>query len=160
MPPMAMDGTPYALRLSPFLSPLYFPCTAPPWGEIAAIDLPTGKPLWRRPFGTTKGLAPLGLALPTGIFNLGGAVSTRSGVTFIGAAADGYFRAIETATGRELWRDALPAGGQATPVSYATGDGRQMVAIVAGGHGSLRTKRGDYVVAYALPRAQIRETAP
>ncbi|MEP6784520.1 MAG: membrane-bound PQQ-dependent dehydrogenase, glucose/quinate/shikimate family [Sphingomonadales bacterium] len=157
MPPMPMEGTPFGLRLMPFLSPLYFPCQAPPWGKIAAIDLKTRKLAWERPFGTTKGLAPFGLSLPVGIFNLGGAVTTASGVTFIGAATDGYLRAFQTSTGRELWRDMLPAGGQATPISYAARDGRQMVAIVAGGHGSLRTKRGDYVVAYALPSAMIRK---
>lgn len=160
MPPMAMQGTPFGLRLMPFLSPIGFPCAAPPWGEIAAIDLNSRKLAWRRPFGTTRGLDPFGLALPTGIFNLGGAVTTAGGVTFIGAATDGYLRAIETATGRELWRAPLPAGGQATPISYSARDGRQMVAIVAGGHGSLRTPRGDYVVAYSLPRSQIRRTTP
>jgi membrane-bound PQQ-dependent dehydrogenase (glucose/quinate/shikimate family) len=160
MPPMAMKGTPFGLRLTPFLSPIGFPCLAPPWGEIAAIDLKRRTLAWRRPFGTTKGFAPFGLALPVGIFNLGGAVTTAGGVTFIGAATDGYFRAIETATGRELWRAPLPAGGQATPVSYAAADGRQMIAIVAGGHGSLRTPRGDHIVAFALPRSQIRNHAP
>jgi len=160
MPPMAMQGTPFGLRLMPFLSPIGFPCAAPPWGEIAAIDLKSRTLAWRRPFGTTKGLAPFGLALPTGIFNLGGAVTTAGGVTFIGAATDGYLRAIETATGAELWRSPLPAGGQATPISYSARDGRQMVVIVAGGHGSLRTPRGDYVVAYSLPRTQIRKTTP
>ncbi len=157
MPPMAMKGTPYALHLRPFLSPIGFPCTAPPWGEIAAIDLNSRALAWKRPFGTTRGLAPFNLALPVGIFNLGGAMTTAGGVTFIGATTDSYFRALETATGRELWRAALPAGGQATPISYAARDGRQMVAIVAGGHGSLRTPRGDYLVAYALPKDQIKD---
>lgn len=158
MPPMAMQGTPFGLRLMPFLSPIGLPCAAPPWGEIAAIDLKSRTLAWRRPFGTTRGLAPFGLALPTGIFNLGGAVTTAGGVTFIGAATDGYLRAIETATGTELWRAPLPAGGQATPISYSARDGRQMIAIVAGGHGSLRTPRGDHVVAYSLPRSQMRTT--
>jgi len=157
MPPMPMQGTPYGLRLRPFLSPIGFPCVAPPWGHIAAIDLDRRTIAWKRPIGTTRGTAPFGLSLPVGIFNLGGSVATGGGVTFIGATTDSFFRAIETATGRELWRDTLPAGGQATPISYAARDGRQMVAIVAGGHGSLRTPRGDYVVAYALPRTMIRK---
>lgn len=157
MPPMPMQGTPYGLRLAPFLSPIGFPCTAPPWGHIAAIDLDRRSLAWKRPIGTTRGTAPFGLSLPVGIFNLGGSVATAGGVTFIGATTDSGFRAIDTASGRELWRDTLPAGGQATPISYAARDGRQMVAIVAGGHGSLRTPRGDYVVAYALPRTMIRK---
>ena len=150
--PMAMAGTPYGLTLTPFLSPVFFPCTAPPWGTISAIDLKTRTLAWQRPFGTTRGLDPLSLSLPVGTFNLGGSVATAGGVTFIGAATDSYLRAFETGTGRELWRANLPAGGQANPITYAVRDGRQMVAIVAGGHGSLRTPRGDYVVAYALPR--------
>lgn len=156
-PPMAMAGTPFGLYLKPFLSPIYFPCTAPPWGRISAVDLATRQLAWTRPFGTSRGLDPLGLDLPMGLFNLGGSVTTAGGVTFIGAATDGYMRAIETSTGRELWRADLPAGGQASPLTYAGRDGRQMVAIVAGGHGSLRTKRGDHVVAFALPKTAIRE---
>lgn len=150
-PPMAQQGTPYGLELAPFLSPIGFPCQSPPWGMLTAVDLRTRSKLWERPFGTTKGLAPFGLSLPVGIFNLGGSVMTAGGVIFIGAATDGYFRAFETASGRELWRSELPAGGQATPMTYLGADGRQYVVIFAGGHGSLRTKRGDHLVAYALP---------
>lgn len=153
IPTMAMQGTPYGLQLRPFLSPLGFPCHAPPWGELTAVDLATRRVKWRRPFGGSEDTAPFGLALPVGIFNLGGSVTTAGGVTFLGAAVDGYLRAFDLRNGRELWRDKLPAGGQATPLSYAGADGRQYVVIVAGGHGSLRTRRGDYVVAYALPRA-------
>lgn len=47
----------------------------------------------------------------------------------------------------------MARGGQATPVSYSGQDGRQYVVVAAGGHGSLGTKAGDSVIAYALPRA-------
>jgi quinoprotein glucose dehydrogenase len=69
---------------------------------------------------------------------------------FIGAALDDYLRAFDTETGRELWRGRLPAGGQATPMSYLSG-GRQFVVIAAGGNGSAETRLGDSVVAFALP---------
>jgi membrane-bound PQQ-dependent dehydrogenase (glucose/quinate/shikimate family) len=151
MPPMAMAGTPFGLRLRPFLSPIGFPCLAPPWGRISGVDLQTRRLLWQRPFGDSSGNAPFGLSLPVGIFNLGGAVTTGGGMTFIAATTDTRIRGFETRTGRLLWQQQLPAGGQANPISYATRDGRQMIAIVAGGHGSLRTKRGDYLVAFALP---------
>ena len=59
-------------------------------------------------------------------------------------------RAFDLKSGEELWADDLPAGGQATPMSYAI-DGRQFVVIAAGGHDILDTTRGDYVIAYALP---------
>jgi glucose dehydrogenase len=42
------------------------------------------------------------------------------------------------------------SGGQATPMTYTGADGRQYVLVVAGGHGSLGTKAGDYVRAYVL----------
>ncbi|MFC3712535.1 membrane-bound PQQ-dependent dehydrogenase, glucose/quinate/shikimate family [Sphingoaurantiacus capsulatus] len=153
-PPMAQQGTPYGLELAPFLSPIGLPCQAPPWGMLTAVDIKSRTRLWERPFGTSKGLAPLGLALPVGIFNLGGSITTAGGIIFIGATTDGSFRAFETASGRELWRSELPAGGQATPMTYLGQDGRQYVVIFAGGHGSLRTKRGDHLVAFALPRGE------
>ena len=82
--------------------------------------------------------------------NMGGPMVTDGGVVFIGASMDNYLRAFDIDTGRELWKGRLPAGGQATPMSYEA-NGRQFVVIAAGGHGKLGTKRGDYVVAFALP---------
>jgi quinoprotein glucose dehydrogenase len=88
-----------------------------------------------------------------GVPNIGGAVATRGGVFFIGSSQDKYLRAYETATGRELWRTRLPAGGQATPMAYwSNGSGREFVLIAAGGHGGLLTTPGDYIMAYALPK--------
>ena len=75
---------------------------------------------------------------------------TRGGVTFIGATQDQYIRAIDTRTGRELWKANLPAGGNATPMTYMAG-GRQYVLIAAGGHVGVGTKLGDHILAYALP---------
>jgi quinoprotein glucose dehydrogenase len=67
-----------------------------------------------------------------------------------GNTTDGYLRAHDSETGAELWRDRLPAAGAANPMTY-TAAGRQYVVIAAGGHGKLGTRRGDWVVAYALP---------
>jgi quinoprotein glucose dehydrogenase len=145
-------GTNYGVSLLPMLSPLGIPCQAPPWGRIAAVDLTTGKVAWSRTFGTTADTAPLGIAMP-GAFNLGGSANTAGGVTFIGAALDNYLRAIDTANGRELWRGRLPAGGQATPITYVSRrTERQYVVIAAGGHMYMGTTPGDYVVAFALPK--------
>ncbi len=149
----AQAGTPYAAIVEPFLSPLDFPCHQPPWGKIGAVDLKTNKLLWQRPFGTTEGIDPLGLSLPMGVFNHGGAVTTRSGLMFIGSAMDDYFRAYDVEKGDVLWKAKLPAGGQASPISYISPKtGKQYVVIAAGGHGFLQTTLGDYVVAYALPQ--------
>jgi quinoprotein glucose dehydrogenase len=86
-----------------------------------------------------------------GLPNLGGSIVTAGGLVFVAAALDGYLRAFDVETGGELWRDRLPAGGNATPMTYAGASGRQYVVIAAGGHGRLGTRRGDWVVAYALP---------
>jgi quinoprotein glucose dehydrogenase len=87
-----------------------------------------------------------------GVPNLGGPIVTAGGVAFLSGTLDYYVRAYDVATGEELWRSRLPAGGQATPMTYEAADGRQFVVVVAGGHGSLGTKPGDSVIAYALPR--------
>ncbi len=76
---------------------------------------------------------------------------TKGGVAFLGAAVDNYLRAYDLTTGKQLWEARLPAGGQATPMTYALENGKQYVVMVAGGHGSVGTKPGDYVIAYTLP---------
>jgi len=144
-------GTPYAVDFAPFLSPLGLPCNAPPWGTLAAVNLKTKKLVWEKPLGTTRDHAPLGIAVP-GVFNLGGAVVTKGGVTFIAATIDNYLRAFDTTTGKLLWEGRLPAGGQANPMTYTSSrSGKQYVVIAAGGHGFMGTTPGDYVIAYALP---------
>jgi quinoprotein glucose dehydrogenase len=148
----AQKGAPYGMRRDVLRSPLGLPCNPPPWGQLHAIDLRTGKMLWEVPLGTTRDLAP-GSQLFTGTIgvpNFGGPVSTASGLVFIGAAMDNYLRAFDAATGKELWKGRLPGGGQATPMTYVW-KGRQYVVIAAGGHSKTDTKRGDKVVAYALP---------
>ncbi len=149
-------GTPYVGKVHPWLNPIGVPCVAPPWGTINAIDLTTRKLVWQHPLGTTRDTGLFGthtmLPLKTGIFNIGGNMVTRGGLIFIGATADDYLRAIDVNTGKVIWRARLPAGGNATPMSYSQG-GRQYVVIAAGGHAGLGTKTGDYVVAYALPKS-------
>ena len=73
-------------------------------------------------------------------------------MAFLGAAVDNNFRAYDVATGKELWNVRLPAGGQATPMTYLNSKGEQMVVLVAGGHGSIGTKAGDYVIAHKLKK--------
>ncbi|ASG24325.1 membrane-bound PQQ-dependent dehydrogenase, glucose/quinate/shikimate family [Nitrospirillum viridazoti CBAmc] len=148
-------GTPYAAVVQPWLGAFGAPCHAPPWGKLVAIDLQSRTIVWQRPLGTTRDTnlfnIRTNLPLPTGIFNIGGNLVTASGVIFIGATADQYLRAFDEHTGRELWKARLPAGGQANPMTYQGKDGRQYVVVAAGGHGGLRTRNGDYIMAYALP---------
>jgi quinoprotein glucose dehydrogenase len=145
-----MYGTPFGVTLNAFTSPVGLPCLEPPWGYMAGLDLKTNKVVWRHPVGTTRDSSPIPIALPIGTPMLGGPMTTAGGVAFLSGTADYYLRAFDVTTGRELWADRLPAGGQSTPMTYAEG-GRQFVVTAAGGHGSFGTKPGDSVVAYALP---------
>jgi quinoprotein glucose dehydrogenase len=145
-----MEGAPYVLTRGTPLSALGVPCTRPPWGKLVALDLGSGEIAWQRPLGTIEDLAPAPVPnLELGVPLVGGAITTGSGLIFVAAAADDYLRAFDVETGEELWKGRLPAGGQATPMTYAVDD-RQYVVIAAGGHGNLGSKRGDYVVAFAL----------
>lgn len=149
-------GTPYAIDVNagwrqPFTGLL---CKQPPYGGIRAIELKTGKTLWDRPFGTARANGPMGipshLPIHIGTPNNGGSVLTAGNLVFIAAATDNLIRAIDIDTGKTLWQDVLPAGGQANPMVYAI-DGRQYLVIMAGGHHFMETPIGDYVIAYALP---------
>jgi len=82
--------------------------------------------------------------------NYGGPVVTAGGLVFIAAATDDLIRAIDLKTGKVVWSDVLPAGGQATPMTYAV-NGKQYVVIMTGGHHFMETPIGDQVIAYALP---------
>ncbi|MDQ0462686.1 quinoprotein glucose dehydrogenase [Caulobacter ginsengisoli] len=144
-------GAPYGMKRELLRSPLGLPCNPPPWGLLTAIDMNTGKVLWKTPLGTTRDLAPFSNLILRGVGtpNFGGPISTGGGLVFIGASLDNYLRAFDERTGKELWRGRLPAGGQATPMTYVW-KGRQFVVIAAGGHAKSDTKRGDKVVAFAL----------
>lgn len=150
-------GTPYTVVVKPWLGLLKAPCMAPPWGKLVAIDLATRRKVWERPLGTTRDMnlfyTHTNLPLPTGIFMMGASALTASGLAFAGATADDYLRAVDVRSGAELWKARLPAGGQATPMTYLGRDGRQYVVIAAGGHGGLRTRQGDSIIAFALPAA-------
>jgi quinoprotein glucose dehydrogenase len=146
-------GTPYGMRREIVLSPLGVPCNAPPWGLLAAVDMRTGTIAWRVPFGSIEDAAPAIVPnLELGVPGIGGPIVTAGGLVFIGAAMDDYLRAFDVDTGAELWRGRLPAGGQATPMTYEW-HGVQYVVIAAGGHPGLGSTPGDYVVAFALPKS-------
>jgi quinoprotein glucose dehydrogenase len=137
-------GAGYGLYRSFLFSPSKLPCNTPPWGTTEAVDLFTGKKVWDVPLGT---FIP---GKQTGTINLGGPIVTAGGLVFTSAAMDSVFHAFDIETGKQLWEYTLPAGGQATPMTY-TYHGKQYVVLAAGGHGKLGTKQGDYVLAFALP---------
>ena len=144
-------GAPFAVDTFPFLSPLGIPCQAPPWGYVAAADLTTGKILWKHKNGTVRDSSPLPLPFKMGVPNIGGPIMTGGGVAFLSGTMDDYVRAYNVSDGEQLWESRLPAGGQATPMTYLGADGRQYLLVAAGGHGSTGTRTGDYIIAYALP---------
>ncbi|WP_350023173.1 glucose/quinate/shikimate family membrane-bound PQQ-dependent dehydrogenase [Pseudomonas protegens] len=143
-------GAPYAVIMHPFMSPLGVPCQAPAWGYVAGIDLTTNNVVWKHKNGTSRDSSPIPIGLPMGVPSMGGSMVTGGGVGFLSGTLDQYIRAYDVKNGKELWKSRLPAGGQATPMSYTGKDGKQYVLVVVGGHGSLGTKMGDYIIAYKL----------
>lgn len=131
-----------------------FPAVKPPWGRLTAIDLNKGEFAWQAVLGEFPELTGRGIA-PTGTENFGGTIVTAGGLVFIGGTKDEKFRAFDKRTGKVLWEHQLPAGGYATPCTYAVG-GRQFVVIAAGGGGKLNTKSGDAFVAFSLPVPQTQ----
>jgi quinoprotein glucose dehydrogenase len=145
-------GTPYAMYREFLRAPSGLFCNPPPWGTLTAVDLSTGKKRWEVPLGAIPGIPALPGSDRWGSVNLGGAVVTGGGLVFIAAAMDPYIRGFDVETGREVWKSELPAGGQATPMTYQLRrNGKQFLVICAGGHGKMGTKIGDSVVAFALP---------
>lgn len=149
--------SPYGVSRPMWLSILDAPCIAPPWGYLSASNLATGALLWTQPLGTGFDAGPLGvptlLRIPLGTITLGGPVVTASGLTFIAAAQDDWIRGFETETGRLLWSARLPAGGQASAMSYVH-EGRQYIALGAAGHDRIGSTPGDYVIAWTLPEEE------
>jgi quinoprotein glucose dehydrogenase len=140
-------GTPYAMMREHLRAPSGLPCNPPPWSELIAVDLSTGKKKWTVPLGSI----PLPtLAIP-GSLAMGGPIVTGGGLIFIAATiTEQKLRAFDVDSGQELWSGDLPASAQSTPMTFSSG-GKQYVVVCAGGHGKAGSKMGDSVVAFALP---------
>ncbi len=151
------EGTPYAFKSFPFVSPLFVPCQQPPYGTLSVFDIASRRLVWSKPLGTSAGSGPLGIAsgvpLRMGAPNFGGSISTAGGLLFIAAAQDRKLRAFDIANGKLLWSATLPAIGAANPVTYVSPKtGRQYVVIAAGGHFAMPGPQASALVAYALPQ--------
>ncbi|MEO7274179.1 MAG: pyrroloquinoline quinone-dependent dehydrogenase [Vicinamibacterales bacterium] len=130
------------------------PCSAPPFGELVAVDVNRAAVAWRVPLGVFDDLAARGFAA-TGTPNMGGSITTASGLVFVGASIDRRFRAFDGSSGRLLWETTLDASAHATPMTFLGRDGRQFVVVAAGGSGLLQSAPGHTVVAFALPAKSL-----
>jgi quinoprotein glucose dehydrogenase len=139
-------GTPYAMYREWLVAPTGQPCNPPPWGALVAFDLATGTTRWESPLGVMGG------GWPAGSLSLGGPMATAGGLVFTAATLDPHLRAFDVDTGTEVWSVELPASAQSTPMTYTWG-GTQYIVICAGGHGKMKSKMGDSVVAFALERS-------
>ena len=143
-----MFKVPYSIvGYNKFLSKEGYPAIAPPWGTLNAVNLNTGKLVWKTTLGNDPEF-PHGKEL-SGTENYGASVITKGGLLFIAATKDGKFRAFNKKTGKLLWEVTLPAPGYATPSVYEL-NGKQYIVIACGG-GKMNTRSGDSYVAFALP---------
>ena len=111
------------------------PVNGPRWGTLTALDLKNrGKIKWQ-----VKTAEPL----------IGGVLATAGNLVFTGEG-DGYFNAFEARTGERLWRFNCGAGVNAPPIAYAI-DGKQYIAVAAGGSQIIGYRQGEAVIAFGLP---------
>ncbi|WP_150785741.1 glucose/quinate/shikimate family membrane-bound PQQ-dependent dehydrogenase [Pseudomonas fluorescens] len=150
------EGTPFGAMRERFLSAAGIPCQKPPFGTMSAIDLKTHKLMWQVPVGTVQDTGPLGirmhLPIPIGMPTLGASLATQSGLLFFAGTQDFYLRAFDTGNGNEIWKSRLPVGSQSGPMTYVSPKtGKQYILLTVGG-ARQSPDRGDYVIAYALPK--------
>ena len=150
------EGTPFGAMRERFLSAVGIPCQKPPFGTMSAIDLKTHKLMWQVPVGTVQDTGPMGirmhLPIPIGMPTLGASLATQSGLLFFAGTQDFYLRAFDTGTGNEIWKSRLPVGSQSGPMTYVSPKtGKQYILLTVGG-ARQSPDRGDYVIAYALPK--------
>jgi glucose dehydrogenase len=140
-------GSPYARFWNPETK---VPCSAPPFGELVAVDVNRAAVAWRVPLGVFEHLAARGFDR-TGTPNIGGTIATATGLVFVGGTIDRRFRAFDADSGALLWETIIDASAHATPMTFMGRDGRQFVVVAAGGNGLLASPPGSKIVAFALP---------
>ena len=95
-------------------------------GVLRAVDPVAGKIVWEN-----KNYAPL----------WGGVLTTAGGLTFYGTP-EGYFKALDAKTGKELWSFQVGTGIVAPPITWEQ-DGEQYIAVSAGWGGAVPLWGGD-----------------
>ena len=145
-------GSPYGMARRFLQSPSDLPCSAPPWGLLSAVDMNQGTIRWQVPLGSMQDFGgEHKQKIPPGSISLGGPIITAGGLVFIAGTTDSAIRAFDVDSGKELWKAQLPAGANATPMTYSF-KGKQYVVIAAGGHPKIPEElQGDALVAFSLP---------
>jgi len=147
-------GAPYGLFRRFLQSPSDLPCSAPPWGLLTAVDMNEGKIRWQVPLGSMQDFGGAhAQEIPPGSISLGGPIVTAGGIVFIAGTTDSFLRGFDIETGKELWKAKLPAGANATPMTYRLANsGKQYLVVAAGGHPKITEEQlGDALVAFTLP---------
>lgn len=138
-----MTGSPYGMHRRPIVDHDGRPCAKMPWGALTAIDLNTGKQVFRVSHGTEMP------GQRTGSLNVSGPMVTAGGIVFSAGTREPMLHAYDAKTGEEIWQDHMLVPAQATPMTYEI-KGKQYVVIADGGHGVFGTRQGDALIAYAL----------
>ena len=152
---VAPDDTSLGADTSLFLNPKNsWPCQQPPWGLLTAVNVNTGQIAWRVPLGSFEELDAMGIP-PTGTPNVGGSIATGGGLVFIGASSDQKFHAFDARSGKELWNAKLNDVARSVPISFQGKNGKQYVAVMAGGAGGPLSAGGSSgtgrLYVFALP---------
>jgi quinoprotein glucose dehydrogenase len=127
-----------------------WPCQQPPWGRLVAVNVNTGDIAWQVPLGSFAELDKLGVPKTGTPTTNGGSIVTAGGLVFIGATIDGKFRAFDARTGKELWVSDLGVDVNSIPITWLGKNGKQYLAVLAGGSAHNGAKSGILDV-YALP---------
>ena len=104
------------------------------WGRLAAVNLDTGKLAWKA--DTDQPL-------------IGGVLATAGNLVFTGEG-NGNINAYDAKNGSKLWSFQCGAGVNSPPTSYVV-NGKQYIAVAAGGNNQLDFKRGNSIFVFALP---------
>lgn len=132
-----------------FLDPEGYPAVVPPWGTLNAIDLNTGKYLWKIPLGEYPELVAKGIK-DTGTENYGGPIVTAGGLVIIGATNfDHKLRAFDSQTGKLLWQYTMEFSGNATPATYMV-NGKQYIVIAISNAKVRNAPQGAKYIAFSL----------
>ena len=133
-----------------------YPGSKPPWGSLTAINLNTGKIIWKVPFGEYEELTKKGFPI-TGTYNYGGATGTAGNLVFATGTLDNKIRAFDSRNGNELWSYKLPFSGSSPPTIYEYNN-EQYILVSSTGSISMRkaypeiSKPGNKIYAFKLKK--------